>query len=107
MRKEVKAGESRAFEGRAGVTKAGRGQLSSCRLKSVLRPAPGKRTRGERACGRQEGPSRAVNLSLMGEVGGGGGGGSIKFWKGVIRATLTEVHHVRSYTLRLFLFQSK
>ena len=105
MRKEVKAGESRAFEGRAGVTKAGRGQLSSCRLKSVLRPAPGKRTRGERACGRQEGPSRAVNLSLMGEeeeeeVG-------LKFWKGVIRATLTEVHHVRSYTLRLFLFQSK
>ena len=65
MRKEVKAGESRAFEGRAGVTKAGRGQLSSCRLKSVLRPAPRKRTRGERACGRQEGPSRAVNLSLM------------------------------------------
>ena len=67
MRKEVKAGESRAFEGRAGVTKAGRGQLSSCRLKSVLRPAPRKRTRAERACGRQEGPSRAVNLSLMGE----------------------------------------
>ena len=104
MRKEVKAGESRAFEGRAGVTKAGRGQLSSCRLKSVLRPTPRKRTRAERACGRQEGPSRAVNLSLMGEEEEEVG---LKFWKGVIRATLTEVHHVRSYTLRLFLFQSK
>ena len=62
MRKEVKAGESRAFEGRAGVTKAGRGQLSSCRLKSVLRPAPRKRTRAERACGRQEGPCDGERL---------------------------------------------
>ena len=64
MRKEVKAGESRAFEGRAGVTKAGRGQGSkACAGLHQLRPAPGKHTRGERACGRQEGPSRSGELS--------------------------------------------
>ena len=106
MRKEVKAGESRAFEGRAGVTKAGRGQLSSCRLISVLRPAPRKRTRGERACGRQEGPSRAVNLSLMGEEEEVGGGAS-NSGRGSYGPLLRKYILYAPITLRLFLFQSK